>query len=87
MPTTYPLLPVLSLQVCPHATKVFLYSTFDGAYVRKNTRLSPPAQLQCSRSRAEEPGNEAIHTEEWTDRYTDKLTGMEWDQQCTQRPP
>ena len=38
----------------------YLRSTFDGAHVRKNTRLSLPAQLQCSRSRAEEPGSEAI---------------------------
>ena len=27
---------------------------------RKNTRLSAPAQLQCSRSGAGDPGNEAI---------------------------
>ena len=27
--------------------------------MRKNTRLSPPAQLQCSRSGVEVPGNKA----------------------------
>ena len=49
--------PVLSLRVCPCAIKVF--STFGAAHVRKHTRLSPPAQLQCLHSGAEEPGNEA----------------------------
>ena len=34
-------------------------STFDGIHVRKNTRLSLPAQLQCLCSEAREPGNEA----------------------------
>ena len=43
-------------------------STFDGSHVRKSTRLSTPAQLQCLHSRVWEPGNEAtamhplIHT-------------------------
>ena len=40
--------------------------------MRKNTRLSPPAQLQCSHSGAEEPGNEAIliiHHAAFQDRY------------------
>jgi len=32
---------------------------FGGAHVRKNTRLSMPAQVQCSCSRVWEPGNEA----------------------------
>ena len=36
----------------------YLRSTFDGAHVRKNTRLSLPAQLQCLCSGAEEPGSE-----------------------------
>ena len=35
-------------------------STFTASHMRKNTRLSMPAQLQCSRSRAWEPGNEAM---------------------------
>ena len=34
-------------------------STFDSAHVRKNTRVFMPVQLQCSRSRLWEPGNEA----------------------------
>ena len=33
-------------------------STFDGVHMRKNTSLSLSAQFQCSRSGAEEPGNE-----------------------------
>ena len=33
--------------------------TFDNAHVRKDTSVSPPAQLQCSHSRVGEPGNEA----------------------------
>ena len=40
--------------LCPLST-----CTFNGAHVRKNTRLFPPAQLQCSHSGAGEPGNEA----------------------------
>ena len=47
---------VLSLQVHPRAIKLFNH---DAAYMRKNTRLSPLAQLQCSHSGAEKPGNEA----------------------------
>ena len=58
--TTFALFPVLSLWVCPRTMNASLpLSTFDGAYVRKNTRLSSPAQLNCSHSRAGEPGNEA----------------------------
>ena len=42
MPATF----VPSLQVRPCPIKVFLsLSTFNAAHVRKNTRLSPPAQL------------------------------------------
>ena len=47
---------VLSLQVHLYAIKLFNH---DAAYMRKNTRLSPLAQLQCSHSGAEKPGNEA----------------------------
>ena len=36
------------------------YSPFDGAHMRRNTRLSPPAQLQCWHSGAGEPGVEAM---------------------------
>jgi len=43
---------VLSLQVHPRAIKLFNH---DAAYMRKNTRLSPLAQLQCSHSGAEKP--------------------------------
>ena len=34
-------------------------STFGAAHVRKDTRLSPPAQLQCSCFGVWDPGNEA----------------------------
>ena len=56
LPATFALFPVLSPQVHPDVIKVFLppLSTFDGAHMRKNT-----AQLQCSHSRAGDPGNEA----------------------------
>ena len=37
-------------------------STLDTAHMRKNTRFSLPTQLQCSRSGAGEPGNEATYT-------------------------
>ena len=58
--TTFALFPVLSLWVCPRTMYASLpLSTFDGAYVRKNSRPSPPAQLNCSHSRAGKPGNEA----------------------------
>ena len=40
-------------------SSLYLLSTFGTSHVRKNTRLSTPAQLQCSRSGAWEPGNEA----------------------------
>ena len=40
-------------------------STFDAAHVR-NTRLSTPAQLQCSCSREWEPGNEAMKPYLWS---------------------
>ena len=35
-------------------------SIFTASHVRKNTRLSTPVQLQCLRSGAWEPGNEAM---------------------------
>ena len=34
-------------------------STIEAAHMRKNTRLSIPAQLQCLHSEVGEPGNEA----------------------------
>ena len=37
----------------------YLVSTSGAFHVRKNTRLSTPAQLHCSHSGAWEPGNEA----------------------------
>ena len=37
-------------------------SIFCAFHVTKNTRLSTPAQLQCSRSRVWVPGNEANYT-------------------------
>jgi len=40
-------------------SSLYLLSTFGTFHVTKNTRLSTPAQLQCSRSGAWEPGNEA----------------------------
>ena len=45
----------------PHTIKVASTSrlSFSASHVTKNTRLSMPAQLQCSCSRAWEPGNEA----------------------------
>ena len=44
-----------------HMQLRFFYplSTFDTAHVRKNTSLSLPAQLQCSRSGVRGPRNEA----------------------------
>ena len=52
--------PVLSLRyVHPQLSSLYLLSTFTASHVRKNTRLSTPAQLQCSHSGAWEPGNEA----------------------------
>ena len=57
---------VLSLWVHPHTVKVSLLpSTLDAFHMTKNTRLSTPAQLQCSRSGAWEPGNEAKLLTEW----------------------
>ena len=38
---------------------MYLASIFCAFHVTKNTRLSTTAQLQCLRSRAWEPGNEA----------------------------
>ena len=46
--------PVRKPSPLPH-----LASIFSAFHVTKNTRLSTPAQLQCSRSGAWEPGNEA----------------------------
>ena len=60
-PTAFTFSAVLSLQVCPLTIKVFLPTPapfFKGAvHMRKNTRLSLPAQFQCSYSGAGEPGN------------------------------
>ena len=38
-----------------HVSPLYLLSTFGAIHVTKNTRLSTPAQLQCSRSGAWEP--------------------------------
>ena len=60
LPATFALFPVLSRGYA-HAqlSSFYLLSTFGAFHVTKNTRLSTPAQLQCSRSGAWEPGNEA----------------------------
>ena len=57
---TFALFPFLSRRYA-HAQLSSFYplSTFQAAHMTKNTRLSTPAQLQCSHSRAWEPGNEA----------------------------
>ena len=62
-PATFALFPVLRRGYAHVQLRwfyMYLLSTFDGAHVRKNTRLSTPAQLQCSRSGAWEHENEAI---------------------------
>ena len=41
-------------------TRKCIASIFCTFHVTKNTRLSTPAQLQCSHSRAWEPGNKAM---------------------------
>ena len=51
-------------------------STFDGAHVRKDIRLSPPARLQCSRSEAWEPGNEAKSSLLRTSNYVFYIPGV-----------
>ena len=60
LPATFAFFPVLSRGYA-HAqlTPLYLLSTFGAFHVTKNTRLSTPAQLQCSHSGAWEPGNEA----------------------------
>ena len=60
LPATFTLFPVLSRRYA-HAqlSPLYLLSTFGAFHVTKNTRLSTPAQLQCLRSRAWKPGNEA----------------------------
>ena len=58
LPATFALFPVLSFGYA-HAqlSPLYFLSIFTASHVRKNTRLSTPAQLQCSCSRAWEPGN------------------------------
>ena len=57
---TFALFPFLSRGYAHTQLRSFYpLSTFQAAHVTKNTRLSTPAQLQCSRSGAWEPGNEA----------------------------
>ena len=66
LPATFTPFPVLSLWVCPRTIKVSLPPLYLQQFSHgKNTRLSPPAQLQCLYSGVWEPGNEAtkkIHT-------------------------
>ena len=59
-PATFALFSVVRLRYA-HAqlSSLYLLSTFGAFHMTKNTRLSTPAQLQCSRSGAWEPGNEA----------------------------
>ena len=61
LPVTFALFPVLC-RGYTHAQLSSLYplSSFTASHVRKNTRLSTPAQLQCSHSGVWEPGNKAI---------------------------
>ena len=61
LPATFSLFPVLC-RGYTHAqlSSFYLLSTFTAFHVTKNTRLSTPAQLQCSRSGAWGPGNKAI---------------------------
>ena len=57
---TFALFPILSRRYAyAQLSRVYLLSIFNASHVRKNTRLSTPAQLQCSRFGAWEPGNEA----------------------------
>ena len=59
-PAIFALFPVLSRGYAhTKLSPLYLLSTFGAFHVTKSTRLSTPAQLQCSRSRAWEPGNEA----------------------------
>ena len=60
LPATFALFPVLSRGYAhTQLSSFYLLSTFGAFHVTKNTRLSTPAQLQCSRSQGWEPGNEA----------------------------
>ena len=72
LPATFALFPVLSRGYA-HAqlSPLYLLSTFGAFHVTKNTRLSTPAQLQCSCSRAWEPGNEAMSG--WPEMKTSKV--------------
>ena len=60
LPATFALFSVVRLGYA-HAqlSSLYLLSTFGAFHMTKNTRLSTPAQLQCSHSGAWEPGNEA----------------------------
>ena len=68
LPTTFAPFHVLSLWVCPDSIKVFAppFYLWRCSREKKNTRLSMPAQLQCSRSGVWEPGpgNEATLTKQ-----------------------
>ena len=73
-------------------SSIYLLSTFGASHVRKNTRLSTPAQLQCSRSGAWEPGNEATHDIVLPPLGTTSLYYMYMENQVTEvissvRPP
>ena len=74
LPATFALFPVLSLGYAhTQLSSLYLLSTFTASHVRKNTRFSTPAQLQCSRSGAWEPGNEAINYLQYY-----RMTGSHW---------
>ena len=64
-PATFAIFPVPSLGYAHTQSRSFYpHSTVEAAHVRKSTRLSTPAQLQCSHSGTWEPGNEtnnALH--------------------------
>ena len=64
-PATFAIFPVLSLGYAHTQSRSFYpHSTVEAAHIRKSTRLSTPAQLQCSHSGTWEPGNEtnnALH--------------------------
>ena len=84
LPDTFTLFPVLSFQVRLCMIKVSLPSLYpDAAHVRKNTRLSLPAQLQCLCSGAEEWSNKA------TGHHRQKLPYLECNDaltMCTTSP-
>ena len=59
-PATFTLFSVVRLGYAQaQLSSLYLLSIFGAFHVTKNTRLSTPAQLQCLRSGAWEPGNEA----------------------------